>query len=219
MITSFDELVKFTNISILNNQAFDSSSIKRITLPPKLVSLTRTFDNCSKLEQIVGLEHITKLESRVFANCVNWTEILNMPMLDSVINYTEMFQNAGLKGVENLGSITILPSFQSSQIEYINIPETVTEIGRGSLRGCKKLKKIIIPKNVALINDGSLIINPGNTPIIFLGEIPPMCTGDGSINEGRSYIYVPDTALDTYKSASIFIKYVNKIRPMSEFVE
>lgn len=218
-IKLFNELKLFTNISILNNQVFAGAAIEEITLPPKITSLYRTFDNCSNLKKVKGLEHITELEDRVFTNCKDWTEILNMPALNNVINYREMFQGSGLKGVENLGSITILPSFQNSQIEYINIPDTVTEISANSLRGCQKLEKVVIPKNVKLINNGALIITPKNPPIIFLGEVPPTCTETESISSGRSYIYVPDGSLNAYRSAPIFSKYASKILPISEFVE
>lgn len=198
---------------------FASSSIEEITLPPKVISLYRTFDNCSNLKKVTGLEHVRELEDRVFANCKDWTEVLNMPMLNSVVNYREMFQGAGLRGVENLGSITILPSFQNSQIEYLNIPETVTEISANSLRNCQKLEKVVIPQNVKLINLGALIITPKNPPIIFLGEVPPTCAEKESINSGRSYIYVPDGSLNAYRSAPIFSNYASKILPMSEFAE
>ena len=82
-------------------------------------------------------------------------------------------------------------------LTFVDFPSTVTSIGRHCFFRCSELVTFIC-RNV--------------TPPTLGGEV------FGSTNAALS-IYVPDSAVDTYKAASGWTTYASRIKPLSEYVE
>ena len=103
--------------------------------------------------------------------------------------------------------------------KYI-IPDTVEKTNPYSLYYISSSAKISveIPSSVKVIADSSFRCN-FVSDVVFKGTTPP------AISSGSFYrinlfpdfkIYVPDSAVNAYKSASIFSNYADRIYPVSQ---
>lgn len=105
-------------------------------------------------------------------------------------------------------------------LENINIPEGVTLIEPDAVRNCESLEAITIPQSVKKIDDNAFLFNQYHNPkptfsVTLLSEIPPTI-GNGVFyvsNQGTQYpIYVPSSAVETYKAASGWSDYASRIQ-------
>lgn len=114
----------------------------------------------------------------------------------------------------------------------------VENIEQQCFRGCTKLINIVIPKiktigNMAFygnyravlydfgedlqsVGSNSLTYLGGGCVVIFRGVNPPIFPTN-NITNAITAIYVPDSAVDTYKGATNFESVANKIKPLSEY--
>ena len=112
------------------------------------------------------------------------------------------FQGSGINRVEDLGAITELVDgiydrgafFNSTKLEFVALPATITKIGNYAFYGCSALKTIICRA-----------VEPPT-----LGSNNPFTNVD---------IFVPDEAVDTYKADTNWSSFASRIKPLSEYTE
>lgn len=93
-------------------------------------------------------------------------------------------------------------AFMNSGLEEIELSENFLSFNVGNnFQGCNNLKKVIIySTTIPLMENTSTFLST------------PIANGDG-------YIYVVDSLVDSYKSATNWSTYANKIKPISELEE
>ena len=137
----------------------------------------------------------------------NLPEVINLPNLETL---GSAFMKSNIKRVENLGKITKTvtsniywptnqgagPFSDCKELEYIEVPATVTNIGHGFVTNCTALKAIVLRNPTPATLGLSPFDNTNNCPI-----------------------YVPDASVDTYKEASGWSTLASRIKPLSEYVE
>lgn len=137
----------------------------------------------------------------------NLPEVINLPNLETL---GAAFMKSNIKRVENLGKITATnssiiyyptnygagPFADCKELEYIEVPSTVTNIGHGFVVNCTSLKAIVLRNPTPATLGSSPFANTNNCPI-----------------------YVPDASVDTYKEASGWSALASRIKPLSEYVE
>jgi hypothetical protein len=102
--------------------------------------------------------------------------------------------------VPSLKKIGIYDFYQCYKLEKLRIP-SVTFIGGNAFGYCKALTALIINRTTPPTLDN---VNAfANTPI----------------KSGTGYIYVPDSAVETYKTATNWATFAEQIKPLSEYVE
>lgn len=200
-ITSFDELVLFTNLRVLKNNMFlNCTNLKSLRLPQNPVlnlinyrfaegaglegelaipdNITRLDGSCFKgtnLTSIIGLNHITVLQSDAFRDCIH------------------------LETIDGLNAVT-------------------GSIGGGAFQNCAKLKSVItIPGGVTSLAN---VVFGGCKSIpylIFLSETPPALSYQSLGGNDLTFkIYVPDESLIAYKTGTNWSSYANRIYPLSQ---
>jgi len=179
----------------INNYAFGDSSVTSVVIPDSVTSLGNSvFANCYKLQELVIGNGITNLGSGLCYYCKSLRKIV-IPD-----NITGAFNGIG--------------SYCQS-LENIILPSTITAIGNSAFDGYYILDHLDIPSSVTSI--GTSCINTALRYLVLRSVSPPTL-GNASNSLGSTSftfpIYVPDSAIEAYKSA--YTNYASRIKGISE---
>ena len=114
--------------------------------------------------------------------------------------------------------VTSIPStaFSNSGIAGIDIPNTITTIGYRSFINAKNLTDVVLPASVTSIQ-GDAFYNSGSAPgwletFTMHSTTPPtLAAANVFRNQTKCVFYVPASAVDTYKSASVWSVFASRI--------
>lgn len=165
-LESFD----FSHITEIKNNAFQNSGIKNVVFSSNITNIGRdAFANCSKITNITFPNSVTVIPNYCCSNCLSLASVT--------------FGN----NVTTIGE----RSFQYCNLQYAELPSTVTYIGDWAFGSCK--------------NNFRLVIHATTPPTV----------GGSKIFNGISYtIYVPDESVESYKTE--LTNYANNIYGLSE---
>lgn len=207
LIETFDELETM-------NVVFKDSNYDGINL----------FTDCTSLRSIKTPYTITFLPDGCFQRCSNLTNIVLHDGLEKIRK--DVFRGCtALKEVRIPNTVTKIGNFvfQDSGVETMDLPESVTSIGSSVFNGLTSLKTMIIRGDIIKedgVSDGSLFKCwencTGLESFVMLSKTP-MGFGFWMMNGTTCKIYVPDSAVDTYKAASGWNGLASRIRPLSEY--
>ena len=135
--------------------------------------------------------------------------------------------NGSFDGCTKLREITLPPNtvlgnsaFSQSKIERLIIPEGYQIIGNSIFQRCPNLNLVDIPSTVTSISaGGSLFWAMKNQVTVICRAITPPILGGWGYDGDPKVIYVPDTVVDAYKSATGWSPQAAKIQPLSTYVE
>ena len=234
------ESIDLSNIEIFNSDAFngsfkDCASLTNIGSLSKVKSLdNQGFHGCTSLENIGTLDNLetigrycfrnTAIKSVIapklqgvavpsdgvqsqFANC-SQLETVYIPMMKVI--YSTMFDNcSNLKEIVFSNELTEIKSYglntNSDFITKIELPATCETLGYQSLANNRNLETLIVRATTPpTLGDQAFYYRKPNT---LWGIIENLT------------IYVPDASVDAYKSATNWVNYASRIKPLSEYVE
>jgi hypothetical protein len=203
--------------------------------------LFRIFADNEKIETFDELKYfnITPQFDNNFADCSRLRSI-SLPKTYTIIKYQD-FKGTSLEHIELPDTLTVINSqafYEVSTLKDVSIPDSVLTIANNAFSGTG-ISRFVYPPDIATV-DG-LGRNP-NLTYVEVGEKATTITGMGScplletliiravtppatnywtlLNAPRiPNIYVPDTAVSAYKTASGWSKWAAYIRPISEMVE
>ena len=196
----------FDNLTSLEVAAFYKSGLRSFSAPlletlPGVYNGASVFSGCSKLKTI-NIPRVKLIQSRTFENCaiegqlnLNVTEIGFAAFKGNKI--TSLVCSEGLETIWGSGDAWKGAFNNCTSLTYVNLPSTVTSIGRQCFFQCSELVTFIC-RNV--------------TPPTLGGQV------FDSTNAALS-IYVPDSAVDTYKAATGWAALASRIKPLSEYTE
>ena len=147
-ITAFAELVNFSGITALVNNAFSNcSSLAEITLPASLTSIgTGAFKDCTTIAEISLPAGVTDIFSGAFSNCSSLTKVLNfentqlISIENAVFRYCSSLAEIALP--DTLKSIGTY-AFQGAQFIEITFPAGLTSILNAAFYGCSSLTRVL----------------------------------------------------------------------------
>jgi hypothetical protein len=175
---------------------------------------TNAFSGCSAMEFVRIPNSVKTIGESAFRSCSAMTEC-SLP-----------------SGIQTIGNSAFTNSIS---LAFINLPDGVTSVGDAAFRGCKNFRYINIPNSLTSISnycfydcDGmtdielhSVITAIGNSAFencsgiysITLHSTIPPTLGTNALNGTNTNlkIYVPSASVDTYKAASGWSSYANKI--------
>ena len=197
VITKFPELKYCTGLSNLWGVFSGCSNLTEVGIIPEGVTDMRdTFQNCTSLVNAPTIPSNVTNMNNTFNSCYNLTEAPIIP--EGVTNMDMAFSNC-----RNLVNAPIIPdSVTSMSMTFSNcyrlvnapvIPDSVTNMSMTFFR-CSNL-------------DGIFVIKPINPPSY----------SDTLTETNVVAIYVPDESVDTYKNASGWSEFADKIYPMSDY--
>lgn len=137
------------------------------------------FTNCSTMTSITIPYQITSIGAGAFANCTNLSEInYNAPVISDLSSNNMVFYNAGQNAngitVNFSEDVTTIPAYlfcptnsilTSPKLTIVNMPSSLTTIGRNSFAYNGNLASITIPSNVSNLGTYSFYHCAGLTEI------------------------------------------------------
>jgi hypothetical protein len=174
--------------------------------------LAFAFQDCSHMEGIVIPESVSEIGGSAFLGCTR-LESIEIPGSVTTIN-PSTFKNSGLKSVIINSGTTYIRNyaFINTKLQSINIPDSVTTIGYGAFEDCTQLKTIIIPDSVSEISNNAFRVLSSVTRNIYCKSLTPPNLGSMALlTYGSNTIYVPHSAVETYKSATNWSSYADAI--------
>ena len=179
----------------------------------------------SGLPDVTGINFskLTKVDSN---GCKGMKALnsINLPVCTKVSEYA--FQYAGTNNAE--GFDAYLPSvnstvgthcFHYSNVKIAKLPKA-TALGQSSFESCNKLK-IVYLKDVNYITDYAFRSSSQLKAVVIAKVSPPNLYSigfDGStIKSGNGYVYVPRDSVNTYKTATNWSNFAEKIRALEDY--
>jgi hypothetical protein len=196
-IVSFDEFKMFTGVKTLGNDAFNgATALTSIKLPQSVVSLGNyAFHNCASLASIELPDSITTIGERGFNNCLALSGDIHLPKLTGISR----------------------ACFYGAKITSLYAP-LATIVNNDAFNGCTELKKVYLEAITTI--GGYAFHNCNALEAIVINNVTPPSLVAAALNVSNNCpIYVPDEAVDTYKSASTWSGFASRIKPLSEYTE
>ena len=171
-------------------------------LPNNLTSIGNyAFNYCYGLTITELPDSVTSIGSYAFAYCVG----LALNKLPSSLT------TIGSAGFSNCSNVT-----------FTVVPSGVTNISSNAFIRCSKLTELTFQGYVSVINSYAFNNCSALTKVIFpnVTSVPRLSDANAFVNtpiaKGTGYIYVPDTLVDSFKSASNWSSLADQIKGVSE---
>lgn len=168
------------------------------------------------LTDVVVPDGVTSLRAHALRGLTNATSLTIPDSVTSIgINCCDALSNLvtfnGGSGLLNIGANAFV---NCVLLENVNL-KSVYDIGVYAFNACYKLTNFIIPNNIYRIqayalrytNLTTLIVKKNTPPLIDRSAFP-----NTPMSEGTGYIYVPNTVVDDYKSATNWSAFANQIK-------
>ena len=171
-----------------------STNLTAVTIPDTVTIMGyELFKGCTSLTNISIPSGVTKIDTNMFEGCSALTTV-SIPGARSI--ESDVFWNC-------------------SSLQDITIPSGVTKIGTTAFRGCASLTSIVIPSSVASIGYGAFSYCGSLASITVESLTPPTLGSNAFFNSNNCQIYVPASSVETYKTASGWSDYADRIQAIS----
>ena len=177
--------------SVGNAAFYNCSALTSVSFPEATSAGYQTFAYCSKLTS-VSIPKATIIDYQAFAVCKSLTSI-DSPLATSI----------GKQAFADCSSLT-----------SVSFP-VATSIGQYAFESCSSLTEVSFPKATSI--EGYAFYNCSNLTTIYVGkESDTVCTlsNTNAFNNctNLANIYVPESLVDSYKSATNWSNYADKIK-------
>ena len=210
--------------SIGDGAFYKCTNLALTTLSNEITKIGKNaFESCTNL----ALTELPSSLEKIYAAAFRFCTKLSFTKLPSKLTYIDEYS---FNGCTNL-ALTELPSgltylgmqafYKCSNIELTEIPSGITNINDHTFYACSKLSTITILGLVTNIRSNAFS-HCSNLSSIILPNVTKVPTGTSNmfsntpIASGTGYIYVPDTLVDSFKTATNWSTYADQIKPISE---
>lgn len=228
-------------ITVIPQQCFDNTRIKTIDIPSgvtkfdnycfrKNPSLTTVnllgnsltyigacaFEDCTNLVGFTIPSTVVTIGNNAFMNTTSLS--VNMIIPNGVNTIPSLcFANSGIIGVTIPNTVTIigLQAFDNTKITSLIIPDSVITVSGYSFRGNAQLQTIEIGTGCTSIGTAAFENCQSLTSITIKATTPPPLENINVFqNTNNCPIYVPAESVETYKTATNWSTYANRIQPI-----
>ena len=193
------ENVEFKKCKAIGDHAFESSSIKQLTLPAGLESIgENAFKDCASLASITLSDGLKEIKMQAFENCRSLKSI-------AIPNGVETIEPRTFAECKSLKSISLPPSLKriegtgilhGDSLESISLPG-ITYIGGSAFDGCFGLKEIKLPSTLEKIE--AWAFNATGIEKVYAYTVLPININQNAFwNYGSTALYVPTQSVDNY---------------------
>lgn len=189
-----------------NNNFYLVESEELISLIfPNYTEVIYGFDHCYNLESITIPNSVKRIDSYTFMECNN-IKYVHIKSIESWCNIT--FESTVANPLRFNANLVL----NGTIIENLVIPYSISQIKSNAFFGCISIKNITIHENVTNIGDDAFY-DCSNLKNIYIKSITPPTLGTQVFGSISSFnIYVPSESVNTYKSATGWSSYANKIK-------
>lgn len=223
--------IEYNNLTRIGIGAFSycTFTLNKAILPKCKKIDDYAFLNCASMNADINLPQLTSIGKRAFHNSgiVKITSLGSVSSLpdgdfNNTYSYIGVFaMNEQLKSVSLPNSITKLGrgSFnRCTSLTQINIPEGVTSLGDVCFYRCSALESIELPSTVTSIGNNAFQNCTGLIRVSIAAATPPSLGSSAFANcSALTGIYVPDSAVETYKAATNWSAHADIILPLSQY--
>ena len=209
------EAILGNNVEYIGESAFVSNTaLTSITFPGSLKTIDRdAFSHCLALRYVTFGGNITSLGRNVFEKTA-WLN--NRPdgaiYVDKVLcKYKSSQSNVNLEIQEGTVSIAPYALENSTGLNSVVIPNSVTTIGECAFMGCDGLRTVSIGNKTAKIGDYAFWHCNSLVSVTCLNKTPPQAAPTYNhqyvfrdVNLSNVKLYVPAESIETYRTADIW---------------
>lgn len=208
VIKTFNELQYFIGLTSIDDYTFRyCSSLTEVILPKEIKAISSYgFYGCSALKDI-NLDNVENFGSVALQKTNLDDKILNLKSIITI-------------GVCSFAETQIKKVILGSNINTLYVKPVSTAWNSGPFYKCSKLKFVDIPESVTNMGDYTFNYCSVLEYVIMRGITPPILGTEtfGNTSENLK-IYVPDNSVETYKASENWSTYADRIHPLSEYVE
>lgn len=164
--TSLSSIVIEGNVTTIASEAFNNcTGLTSVILQDGITTLeNNAFYNCTNLSYVDLSNTLIQVRSNLFNGCDSLKNItIPKSLSQASVRQSQIaranegpFYGSALESVTFQAGRTEIPDYLFAGAEHlreINIPETVTRIGKRSFGGCKSLTTVVVPAGVTVIDD------------------------------------------------------------------
>jgi len=195
-LTHMDELRHFTNVTSIEDRAFEGcTGLTSITIPNSVTSIgTGAFYGCTGLTSITIPNSVTSIGDDAFYGCTGLTNV-------TIPNSVTSIEDRAFSACTGLTSVTIPNSVTSIEdrafsactgLTSVTIPNSVTIIGTRAFEDCTGLTSVTIGNSVTSIGDDAFYGCTGLTSVTIPNSVTIIgtrafgfCSGLTSITIGN----------------------------------
>ena len=203
----------------------DCVLLTEVALPARVGSIgPSAFRNCSSLLFINIPDEVTSIGNEAFYLCESLTSITLPDALKEVgsgvfsrcpaLGYIHSPLSPDGRCLVLDGSVV---AFAPAGLTSYSVPDGITGIRFSAFKYCQELDTITIPSSVKEIGEYAFLNCKNLSSVILLGTAPPTLGSNVFENVNSLYkVYVPASALDTYKKASGWSRIASHIEAIAE---
>lgn len=209
------------NVEDIEGYAFSDCTklkIKGKKLPNRIETIrSNAFKNCQSLELDELPSGLTSIEENVFEDCSSLA-LTELPEGIEMLYYG-CFLGTKVSFSKLPDSLTVIKghALNGTQVSFTEFPDSLTGIGQNGCFSCLNLTKLTFPEGLTSIGQMAFYNCENLKELTMKGSTPPsLGTLVFAGSTKLTAIYVPDDAVETYKTATEWSTYASIIKPVSE---
>lgn len=223
--TNLQSIILPDSLRDIGEYAFSKcESISEITIPDGVTSMgIGIFYGCKALSSITLPSGIQLVPERMFQGC---SGLKTFTIPSSVTRLGDWaFGDSGLQTIRIPGSIYGIGDSvfgRCYDLTSVTIDEGVQVVGANAFRECTSLETVVLPESIFYLGEYAFAYCPKLTKMILYATTPPAFYYDSYKSESpfeqsdSCLFYVPDDAVDLYKSNEKWKMLADRIFPLSD---
>ena len=207
-------------ITSLGNSAFYYCySLISIKLPSSITSIgISALSNCYSLKSIFLPNTITSMDDSSLYNCVSLTSV-TLPNSITRLGENVLANCYQLKSIflpNTITKIGIAILNNCFSLTSVTLPNSITSLPRSSLVNCYSLTSVILPNSLTNLDIYAIGYCYNLKQVIINADSVVTIQSDSfSANAYNTKFYVPDNLVEDYKVATNWVKFADRIYPLS----
>lgn len=195
----------------IGESAFSITNLIEFIMPDSVVDLGDTFKGCGSLKKLHLSNGLDVVPSCVAFGC-SFLEDVNIPSNAKVIE-SRAFSGTNIKSIIIPETVTEIGeyAFAETPLDSLHIPASVTTYGNGFASDCKNLKEVTLSSHCWNM-DGFFSGCTSLEKVVLPCATPPTISSVDPfdrVTKGNVKLYVPDFALNAYKSAPYWCQFTS----------